>query len=48
MFARVLGPYLLLTALSVVTRPAYIQSLVRTFGDDTVWPWVTALRARVS
>lgn len=41
MFARVLGPYLLLTALSVVTRPTYVQSLVSTFGEDTVWPWVT-------
>ena len=21
--------------------PSYVQTLVRTFGDDTVWPWVT-------
>ncbi len=40
MFARVLGPYLFLSALSLVARPAYVDSLVKAFGDNTEWPWI--------
>lgn len=41
MFARVLGPYLVVAAASLVTRADYVKTLLHTFGDDSVWPWVT-------
>ena len=40
MFARVLGPPPANRSIGGDT-PSYVQTLVRTSGDDTVWPWVT-------
>ncbi|MFL0174600.1 hypothetical protein [Mycobacterium sp. SMC-13] len=33
MFARVLGPYLVVAAASLVTRADYVKTLLHTFGD---------------
>ncbi|MGB8403884.1 MAG: hypothetical protein WCE30_07445 [Mycobacterium sp.] len=41
MFARVLGPYLLIAAVTLVARPSYASALVRGFEANTVWPWIT-------
>ncbi|MDR3660214.1 MAG: hypothetical protein P4L86_07405 [Mycobacterium sp.] len=41
MFARVLGPYLVVAAGTLVTRPAYINTLLRAFDTNSAWPWVT-------
>ena len=41
MFARVLGPYLVVAAASLVTRAAYVKTLMHAFGDNSVWPWIT-------
>lgn len=41
MFARVLGPYLLIASGTVVTRPSYVKTLMDAFDGSSVWPWVT-------
>jgi len=41
LFARVLGPYLVMAAASLVTRANYVKTLMLTFGDNSVWPWIT-------
>lgn len=42
MFARILGPYLLIAALTVVGRPAHMSTLLSAFTDTnaSVWTWV--------
>ncbi|SKK66993.1 Uncharacterised protein [Mycobacteroides abscessus subsp. massiliense] len=42
MFARILGPYLLIAALTVVGRPAHMRTLLSAFTDTnaSVWTWV--------
>lgn len=40
LFARVLGPYLLIAALTMVGRTAYMRTMIDAFAADTVWPWV--------
>ena len=40
LFARVIGPYLLLTALSLSTRPDLYQALMKAFSGDAAWPWI--------
>jgi hypothetical protein len=40
MFARVLGPYLLIAAASLATRPTYASTLLQAFDTNTAWPWV--------
>ncbi|MEX3756258.1 hypothetical protein ABFW00_10495 [Mycobacteroides abscessus] len=42
MFARILGPYLLIAALTVVGRTAHMRTLLSAFTDTnaSVWTWV--------
>jgi hypothetical protein len=40
LFARVLGPYLLVAALTMISRTAYMRSMIDAFTADAVWPWV--------
>lgn len=40
LFARVLGPYLLIAALTMIGRTAYMRSMIEAFSADAVWPWV--------
>lgn len=41
MFARVLGPYLVIASATLVTRPSYVKSLMHSFDGSSVWPWIT-------
>lgn len=41
LFARVLGPYLVVAALTMVTRASYMRTLLAQFDKDSVWPWVS-------
>lgn len=41
MFARVLGPYLVVVAATAVVRWTDLQTVVSEFSADSVWPWVT-------
>jgi len=41
MFARVLGPYLVIAAATLVTRPSYVKSLMHAFDGSSEWPWIT-------
>jgi hypothetical protein len=38
LFARVLGPYLVIAALTMVGRTAYMRTMIDAFAADTVWP----------
>ena len=40
LFARVLGPYLFIAALTMIGRTAYMRSMIEAFSADAVWPWV--------
>lgn len=40
LFARVLGPYLVIAALTMIGRTAYMRSMIDAFSADAVWPWV--------
>ena len=40
LFARVLGPYLVIAALTMFGRAAYMRTMIDTFTADAVWPWV--------
>lgn len=40
LFARVLGPYLVVAALTMISRIAYMRSMIEAFAADPVWPWV--------
>ncbi|WP_418001620.1 hypothetical protein ACNO8X_14930 [Mycobacterium sp. PDNC021] len=40
MFARVLGPYLVIAALTLVARPTYVKNLMHAFDGSSVWPWI--------
>ena len=41
LFARVLGPYLIVAALTMVARASYMRTMLAHFGSDSVWPWVS-------
>lgn len=41
MFARVLGPYLLIASVTLVARPTYVKNLLHAFDGSSVWPWIT-------
>jgi hypothetical protein len=41
MFARVLGPFLLVSCVTAVARASDTRALVTDFGANPVWPWVT-------
>lgn len=39
MFARVLGPFILIVAGVAVLRAPHLTTLLAQFTDDAVWPW---------
>jgi hypothetical protein len=41
MFARVLGPFLVISCVTAVVRSPGMRALVTDFGANPVWPWVT-------
>ena len=41
MFARVLGPYLVVVTGTAAVQPAHMRTLLSEFGANSVWPWVT-------
>jgi hypothetical protein len=41
MFARVLGPFLVISCVTAVVRASDMRALVTDFGANPVWPWVT-------
>jgi hypothetical protein len=41
MFARVLGPYLVIITCAALARASHLRTLLRDFGSSSVWPWVT-------
>jgi hypothetical protein len=41
MFARVLGPYLVIVTATAVGRASQMRTLLSEFGANSVWPWVT-------
>ena len=41
LFARVLGPYLIVAALTMVARASDMRTLLAQFDADSVWPWIT-------
>ena len=41
MFARVIGPYLVIVTATAVARASQMQKLASEFSANTVWPWVT-------
>ena len=41
LFARVLGPYLLVAALTMVARASYMRTMLAQFDADSVWSWVS-------
>lgn len=40
LFARVLGPYLLVAASTMLTRASALRTLLAEFDANVVWPWV--------
>ncbi|WP_078325382.1 hypothetical protein [Mycobacteroides salmoniphilum] len=40
LFAQVLGPYLVIAALTMVVRVACMRTLLTEFDTDAAWPWV--------
>ena len=41
MFARVLGPFLVVTTATAVARTSDMRTLLSEFSANLVWPWVT-------
>jgi uncharacterized protein YjeT (DUF2065 family) len=41
MFARVLGPFLIISCVTAVVRASDMRALVTDLGANPVWPWVT-------
>jgi hypothetical protein len=41
MFARVLGPFLVISCVTAVVRASDMRVLVADFAANPVWPWVT-------
>lgn len=41
MFARVLGPFLIIVVATTVARASDVRKLVSDFEANTAWPWVT-------
>ena len=41
LFARVLGPYLIVLAVAAVVHAQQMSTLLAEFGDSTAWWWVT-------
>jgi hypothetical protein len=40
MFARVLGPYLVIATATAMARASQMRTLLAEFGSNSVWPWV--------
>src|ERR1700758_3447254 len=40
MFARVLGPFLVVVTVTAVGRSSQMRTLLSEFGANSVWPWV--------
>lgn len=40
MFARVLGPFLVISCVSAAVRASDMRALVSEFGTNPLWPWV--------
>lgn len=41
MFARVMGPFLVIITTTAVARAAYMPTLLTDFRANPLWPWVT-------
>ncbi len=41
MFARVLGPYLVIVTVTAVARASRMRTLLTEFDANSLWPWVT-------
>lgn len=41
MFARVIGPFLVIVTATAVGRASDMRTLLSQFGANSVWPWVT-------
>jgi hypothetical protein len=41
MFARVIGPFLVIITATVIARAADMRMLATEFRADSLWPWVT-------
>jgi len=41
LFARVLGPYLVIATASALGRASQMKTLLRDFDSNSAWPWVT-------
>jgi hypothetical protein len=41
MFARVMGPFLVIITTTAVARAAYMPALLTDFRANPLWPWVT-------
>ncbi len=41
MFARVMGPFLVIVTATAVARASDMRTLLSDFGANSVWPWVT-------
>jgi hypothetical protein len=41
MFARVLGPYLVIVTITAVARASQMRTLASEFGANPLWAWVT-------
>ena len=41
MFARVLGPFLVIVTATAVARAPHMRTLLSEFAAHSVWPWVT-------
>ena len=42
-FARVIGPYLVIVAATAVARSSSMRTLLSQFYANSVWPWVTGV-----
>ncbi|MGB8389984.1 hypothetical protein [Mycobacterium sp.] len=40
-FARVLGPYLVIVTATAIARGSQIRTLVSGFDTNSMWPWIT-------
>jgi len=43
MFARVLGPFLVIVTVTAVARTSQMRTLLSEFGANSAWPWVTGV-----
>lgn len=40
MFARVMGPYLVIATVTAIARASHMRTLLSEFNANSVWPWV--------